>query len=96
MEQVPTGRFAVTYADGGVVECKIRPAAIVEAERKWPGRRADNSDAYPMFEGMHLIIWASLGKPGKDFDEWLATVEQVTATDGGADAVPSPPTVTDD
>jgi hypothetical protein len=93
--QVPAGRFRVNYEDGTDDECRIRPSAIVEAERKWPGRKDDNSDVYPMVEGMHFIIWVSLRRPGKNFDAWLDTVVDVESVDDET-AHPSPPTVGED
>lgn len=92
-QYIPTGRFRIAYADGSQQEAKIRPVAVVAAERRWPGRNADGSDAYPSFEGLHFVVWASLGSPG-DFDEWLAGVEELEGLDG-ASADPSPPAAGD-
>lgn len=67
------GRFRVHYQDDGVepVEVRATSRAVIEAERRWPGVAPDRSDRYQPMEGVHFIVWYSMGQPYGDFDEWL-------------------------
>lgn len=89
-QYIPTGRFKVVYEDGSEQECKIRPVGVVAAERQWPGRQADGTDGYPSFEGLHFVVWVSMGRPGDDFDAWLTSVDEVIGLDGDVTDPSSP------
>lgn len=93
-QYIPTGQFKVMYDDGTDADCKIRPIGVVAAERRWPGRQADGSDGYPSFEGLHFVVWCSMGQPDGDFDAWLAKIDDIQEI--GADTPdPSPPAAGD-
>ncbi len=68
------GRFRVHYFDDDHddVEVRLTSRAIVEAERKWPGVNSDGSDRYRPNEGVHYMVWITLGRPMADFDAWLS------------------------
>jgi hypothetical protein len=67
------GRFRVHYLDNerDDVEVRLTSKAVVEAERRWPGVATDGSDRYRPNEGVHYMVWISLGCPNDDFDAWL-------------------------
>jgi hypothetical protein len=65
------GAFRVHYENGETVDVRIISKAVVAAERRWPGRAVDGSDRYPPNEGLHYLVWVSLGEPEGDFDAWL-------------------------
>jgi hypothetical protein len=65
------GRFRVHYPDGSTKDVRLTSKAVVEAERRWPGIEVDGSDRYRPNEGVHYMVWITLGSPHGDFDEWL-------------------------
>jgi len=75
--QTGLGLFKVHYLDdvgSEPVTVRATSRAVVECERRWPGRALDNSDRYPPNEGVHFMVWISMGKPTGDFERWLDTV----------------------
>lgn len=68
----PLGSFRVHYPDEREpVDVRLNGKAVVEAERRWPGRSPDGTDRYPPNEGVHYMVWIALGQPCDDFDTWL-------------------------
>jgi hypothetical protein len=65
------GQFRLHYTDGSTEEVRLTSKAVVEAERRWPGVAPDGSDRYRPNEGLHYMVWITLGRPEDDFDTWL-------------------------
>lgn len=70
------------------VEVRATSRAVVECERRWPGLAIDGTDRYRPNEGVHFMVWVSLGKPDGDFEKWLDTVLSLEVLD----EEPAPPT----
>jgi hypothetical protein len=84
------GLFKVHYTDDATEPVVVRATsrAVVECERRWPGRMLDNSDRYPPNEGVHYMVWVSMGKPSGDFEQWLDAVLSLEVVE----AITIPPT----
>ena len=78
----------VTYKDGTKASVRIGIREIVEMERRWKG------EIIPALESTLFGAWFGLGQPGESFDDWLATVDEITEEDTPAD--PSPPAAGDE
>lgn len=61
----------VTYADGNEESIRIKPRAIVEAERRYGG-------GLPAIEGTCYAAWVTKGRPGGDFDAWLDGLDEAS------------------
>lgn len=75
--QTGLGLFRVHFLDEVATEpvtVRCTSRAVVECERRWPGHALDGSDRYPPNEGVHFMVWISMGKPVGDFEKWLDTV----------------------
>jgi len=75
--QTGLGLFRVHYVDellAEPVEVRCTSRAVVECERRWPGHALDGSDRYPPNEGVHYMVWISMGRPIGDFEKWLDSV----------------------
>lgn len=67
----------VTYTGGEVETIVLRPIGMVAAERQFGGQVSKDH----AIEGTLYAGWFIKGKPG-DFDDWLATIEDVDETEG--------------
>lgn len=79
------GQFRIHYPDGKSTDVRLTSKAVVEAERRWPGVNPDGSDRYRPNEGVHYMVWITLGRPHDDFDSWLDEGFVVEPVDDGPD-----------
>lgn len=91
------GRFKVHYADTRKkpVDVSLVARALVEAERRWPGVAVDGSDRYRPNEGLHYMVWITLGRPG-EFESWLDTITVLEVINDEPTPDPTKPTAIGD
>jgi hypothetical protein len=82
--QTGLGLFRVHYIDDTTEPTTVRATsrAVVECERRWPGHAPDGSDRYPPNEGVHFMVWVSMGRPRADFERWLDAVLTIEVVEG--------------
>lgn len=77
--------YEVEYMDGRPAE-ESRPSLLarLEVERRWPeGAHVGDDGKIQLFnprpreEAAYFMAWHGLGKPGNDFDAWLASVRDI-------------------
>jgi hypothetical protein len=76
-------RFNVEYADGNVVEYKVRPRDILKIERESGGLSASIESSYK------LAFYASGSE--KKFEDWIEDIEDIQPVEdeSAADSAPS-------
>ena len=75
-------KFDVTYADGNVVQYRVRPKDILRIERESGGLSASIESSYK------LAFYASGSE--KKFDDWIEEIEDIMPVEEEVDEVDSP------
>jgi hypothetical protein len=75
-------RFDVTYADGNVVQYRVRPKDILRIERESGGLSASIESSYK------LAFYASGSE--KKFDDWIEEIEDIMPVEEEVVEVDSP------
>lgn len=65
--------FRVTAQDGNVEEVKVRPAALIAFEQDGFAM----SDETRPVTNLYTLAFYALGKPGGDFDAWVAGLDDI-------------------
>ena len=75
-------RFDVTYADGNVVQYRVRPKDILRIERESGGLSASIESSYK------LAFYASGSE--KKFDDWIEEIEDIMPVEEVVEETDSP------
>jgi len=75
-------KFDVTYADGNVVQYRVRPKDILRIERESGGLSASIESSYK------LAFYASGSE--KKFDDWIEEIEDIMPVEEAVEETDSP------
>ncbi len=77
--------FRITSQDGTVEEVKVRPATLIAFEQDGHSMQDETKPV----TNLYTLAFYALGKPGKNFDKWVETLDDLESidddTESGAD-----------
>lgn len=77
--------FRITSQDGNVEEVKVRPATLIAFEQDGHSMQDETKPV----TNLYLLAFYAMGKPGKSFEKWVETLDDLESieddAEGGAD-----------